>query len=112
MPKMPGSTSAVADLLGLDPSTVRLMARRGDLPGARKIRGVWRFDLAMLRRWLKAQEAGLISIPHAILPDPYDLRSVGKKSDDPLERAMAEWRRRMKECRKGKAHWQGSRRLR
>lgn len=45
--------AAAAAILGVEPRTVQALAARGDLPGAAKIGGLWTFDEAALRAWIK-----------------------------------------------------------
>ncbi|CAH1662073.1 HTH_17 domain-containing protein [Hyphomicrobiales bacterium] len=47
---------AAAEILGVEPRTVQALALRGELPGAAKIGGLWTFDPAALRSWIKSQE--------------------------------------------------------
>lgn len=42
------SLSDAGEALRLNPETVRLLAKRGDLPGARKFGGKWRIPSAAL----------------------------------------------------------------
>lgn len=44
---------AAADILGIETRTVQALAARGDLPGAAKIGGLWTFDEAALRNWIR-----------------------------------------------------------
>jgi excisionase family DNA binding protein len=46
-----------AGILGVEVRTVQALAARGDLPGAAKIGGLWTFDEAALRQWIKEREA-------------------------------------------------------
>lgn len=43
----------LARILQLSDSQIRAMAVRGELPGARKIGGLWRFDLGKIEQWLE-----------------------------------------------------------
>ncbi|MFH1553543.1 MAG: helix-turn-helix domain-containing protein, partial [Pseudomonadota bacterium] len=42
-----------ASILGIETRTVQALAARGELPGAAKIGGVWTFDEAAIRNWIK-----------------------------------------------------------
>jgi len=44
-------------ILGVEVRTVQALACRGELPGACKIGGVWTFDEAALRAWIKDRSA-------------------------------------------------------
>ncbi len=43
----------VANYLRLKPETVRIMARRGDLPSIKVGRRLWRFKTSEVKDWLK-----------------------------------------------------------
>ncbi len=45
----------VADYLRLNPETVRVMARRGELPSMKVGKRVWRFKASEIKAWLEAQ---------------------------------------------------------
>ena len=49
----------VADYLRLNPETVRVMARRGELPSIKVGRRVWRFKISEIKDWLKSQHEAL-----------------------------------------------------
>ena len=42
-----------AGILGVETRTVQALAARGELPGAAKIGGLWTFDEAALRNWIR-----------------------------------------------------------
>ncbi|OYX67701.1 MAG: hypothetical protein B7Y95_22530 [Rhizobiales bacterium 32-66-11] len=44
-------------ILGVEVRTVQALACRGELPGACKIGGLWTFDEAALRAWIKDRSA-------------------------------------------------------
>ena len=44
----------VADLLGLHPKTVQLMARQGKIPAIR-VSKFWRFRKSQIDRWLRSE---------------------------------------------------------
>ncbi|MEP9376149.1 helix-turn-helix domain-containing protein [Aquabacter sp. CN5-332] len=44
---------AAAGILGIETRTVQALAARGELPGACKIGGLWTFDEAALRNWIR-----------------------------------------------------------
>lgn len=46
-----------ATILGSTPRTVQALAARGELPGAAKIGGLWTFDEAALRTYIKDRTA-------------------------------------------------------
>jgi len=46
--------SEAAEFLRIDPDTLRALTRRGRVP-AMKIGRQWRFDLGLLREWVRAQ---------------------------------------------------------
>lgn len=45
--------SRAASILGVETRTVQALALRGELPGAAKIGGLWTFDEAALRNYIK-----------------------------------------------------------
>ena len=45
----------VAVYLRLNPETVRVMARRGELPCVKVGRRVWRFKISEVKEWLKSK---------------------------------------------------------
>lgn len=49
--------SAAAGILGVSTRTVQALAVRGELPGAAKIGGLWTFDEAALRNWIKERSS-------------------------------------------------------
>ncbi|WP_394060680.1 helix-turn-helix domain-containing protein [Xanthobacter autotrophicus] len=53
----------VASILGVQVRTVQAMALRGELPGAAKIGGLWTFDEAALRAWIREKEQWLADRP-------------------------------------------------
>ncbi|MGU3496128.1 helix-turn-helix domain-containing protein [Xanthobacteraceae bacterium A53D] len=44
---------SAASILGVETRTVQALAARGEVPGAAKIGGLWTFDEAALRNWIK-----------------------------------------------------------
>ncbi|WP_394031729.1 helix-turn-helix domain-containing protein [Xanthobacter autotrophicus] len=52
-----------ASILGIKSRTVQSMAMRGELPGAAKIGGLWTFDEAALRAWIREKEQWLADRP-------------------------------------------------
>src|SRR6185369_16256602 len=46
----------VALPLGLTPRCIRKWAAKGDIPGAYRLNGAWRFDPIKVRNWVRQQE--------------------------------------------------------
>ena len=60
LPSMPGTeplwtVEDVACYLRLKPETVRVMARRGELPCIKVGRRVWRFRIGEIKEWLEVE---------------------------------------------------------
>ena len=48
--------SEAAEILGATQRTVQALALRGQIPGASKLGGLWYFDEAAFRKWMKDGE--------------------------------------------------------
>lgn len=93
--------SVVADETGWDVSTVRKRARAGRLPGSYNLDGSWRFDLAIIRRWIAASivregDRLWVSTSGAGYGESGS-NSVAMRSEDPLTQALDEWRKTSRE---------------
>ena len=53
----------VAGYLRLNPETIRIMARRGELPCIKVGRRVWRFRISEIRDWLEVQHEAVGNLP-------------------------------------------------
>jgi phage terminase Nu1 subunit (DNA packaging protein) len=96
------STGRAARLCGLSSKTLLKLARDGKVPGAAElVTGLWRFDAAKLRDWLRRQEAqcqrgieaATISTRGAGLGTP-EFRLADATSDEAYERLFAPKRSR------------------
>ena len=92
----PLTVAEVAELTGLDDSTIRLHARRGTIPGAMKLVGCWRFDRARLERWLAKSEVRPWPFTSEVGRGGSASVMPARKSGDRLTQALDAWRRNMK----------------
>lgn len=83
---------AVAAITGLSVRTVQHMAARDKIPGAARLGGVWTFDEARLRAWIREREVACqgtsigaakhggaeFSLPAATIDEAY-ARLIGRK---------------------------------
>jgi predicted DNA-binding transcriptional regulator AlpA len=93
------STGRAAQICGLSSKTLLRLARDGKVPGAAELDdGLWRFDVARLRDWLRRQEAqcqrgteARISTKGTVLGTP-ECRSVGTTYDVAYEQLLGQKR--------------------
>jgi excisionase family DNA binding protein len=87
-----------ASILGISGRTVQALAARGEIPGAAKIGGLWTFDEAALRLWIRERSTcpknqGLQSTPTGgETRFGRGSRSTEKSIDRAYEQALRKWR--------------------
>lgn len=92
--------SRAASILGGTQRTVQALAARGQIPGASKVGGLWYFDEAAFRQWIKDKERcprdrRLLNTPTG------EAASYGRAS--PLQERNSEkaWQQTLQKLRRG-----------
>lgn len=89
-----------AVILGVEIRTVQALALRGELPNAAKIGGVWTFDEAALRNYIKER----IQCPRDRRPlntHTGEVASYGRGSPLQARNAEKAWQQTLRELRRG-----------
>lgn len=80
--------SDIAEVCNVDRRTVYNWANRGAIPGAYKLEGVWRFDSAKVRAWIRSRETKPCPSIVGAKSGGSAFKPRGRKSDNRLERLL------------------------